>query len=136
MPIRFASRSTTKLPVPFDNQQKGGLGLIAARGVCSPEVCNVQRQEKSCKMVGVCSGRRASGHIAYKSRSSGDSLRLVRLKSRLGAVLGARLVRSEHEEGSILPEQFMGTAAGMSFAAAQVAEVTNVVYHAPMAATK
>jgi hypothetical protein len=95
--------------------------------------CRVERQEKSCKMVGVCPGRRPSGHLAYKSCSGGDSLRLVRLKPSLGTVLGSGLVRSGHAEGPILPEQFMGTAAGMSSAAAQVAEVTNDVCHAPMA---
>lgn len=87
-------------------------------------------------MVGVCPSRRPSGHLAYKSCSGGDSLRLVRLKPCVGAVSGSRLVRSGHEEGPILPEQFMGTAAGMSSAAAQVAEVTNDVCHAPMAATE
>ena len=120
----------------FDNQQKGGLLLIATRGARSPKVCRVERKEKSCKMVGVCPGRRPSGHLAYKSCSGGDSLRSVSLKPRLGAVLGSGLVRSGHEEGPIVPEQFMGTTAGMSSAAAQVAEVTNDVCHAPMAATQ
>jgi hypothetical protein len=81
----------------FDNRQKGGLGLSASRGVGSPEVCYVEEQEQSRKMVGVCPRSRRSGRLTFTRGSGGHSVWAVGPQPGVGVVFCSRLVRSRHE---------------------------------------
>jgi hypothetical protein len=120
----------------FDNHQEGGFGLIATRGIRSPEVCRVERQEKSCKMVGFALVVALLAILPTRAVPAVILFGLSGLSLVWVLFLAPVWLRSGHEEGPVLPEQFVGTAAGMSSAATQVAEVTNDVCHAPMAATE